>query len=217
MNSMWHRLVCLVIAWAIAMGSGAASAAAAKTGEGAHHEAIGEKDVDDPSKSNAANPTYLRTDLAIYTGIVFLIVLLVLWRFAWGPISKALDDRERHIGDNIAAAERQNQEARRLLAEYHKKLESSQAEVREILEEARRDARHTQDEILAKAREDAQRERDRAIRDIDLATQAALKTLGEKSVDLAVELAGKIVASKLSPDDHARMVKEAVTRFASRN
>jgi F-type H+-transporting ATPase subunit b len=216
MNSMWHRLVCLVIAWAIAIGSGAASAAAAKTGEGAHHEVMGEKGLDKP-ESKAADPTSLRTDLAIYTALVFLIVLLVLWRFAWGPISKALDDRERHIGDNIAAAERQNQEARRLLAEYHKKLESSQAEVREILEEARRDARHTQDEILAKAREDAQRERDRAIRDIDLATQAALKTLGEKSVDLAVELAGKIVASKLSPDDHARMVKEAVTRFASRN
>ena len=211
MSSVGRSLMCLGIALAIVAGSGAVLAAAAKTGKGGHHEAIGERDLE-----KGKDPTSIRTDLAIYTAIVFLIVLIVLWRFAWGPISKALDDRERHIADNIAAAERQNQEARRLLAEYHKKLEQAQGEVREVMEEARRDARHTHDEILVKAREEAQRERDRAIRDIDLATQAALKELGEKSVDLAVQLAGKIVATNLSGDDHARMVKEAVARFAQR-
>ncbi len=167
--------------------------------------------------AEGGGPLDFKTDLAIWTAVVFLLLFLTLRVFAWKPISEALAARERSISDNIAAAQRQNQEAKRLLAEYQKKLENSQLEVREILEEARRDARHTQEEILAKAREDAQRERDRAIRDIDLATQAALKELGEKSVNLAVQLAGKIVATNLSPDDHARMVKEAVARFASRN
>jgi len=201
--------VALILSW-----GSVHSALAAPAKEGAHGH-IGEAGISNEAKSPVGiQPEML--DLAIYTGVVFLIVLLVLWRFAWGPISKALDAREQHIADNIAAAERQNQEARRLLAEYQKKLENAQAEVREVMEEARRDARHTQEEILAKAREEANRERDRAIRDIDLATQAALKELGEKSVDLAVQLAGKIVASKLSSEDHARMVKEAVGRFAQR-
>jgi F-type H+-transporting ATPase subunit b len=188
----------------------AIAAPVAETDGKVHHAHAGEAGL----SAEATNPAALSPDLAIYTAIVFMIVLIVLWVFAWGPISRALDDRERHISDNIAAAERQNQEARRLLAEHQKKLDSVQDEVREIVEEARRDARHTHDEIIVKAREEAQRERDRAIRDIDLATQAALKELGEKSVNLAVQLAGKIVASKLSPDDHARMVKDAVARFA---
>jgi F-type H+-transporting ATPase subunit b len=201
----------LCVAFSIGYAPGPAfSAPAEKEAGGAHGGHVGEKDL----SASAKDPAHLSPDLAIYTAIVFMIVLIVLWRFAWGPISRALDDRERHIADNIGAAERQNQEARRLLGEHQKKLDSVQDEVRAIIEEARRDARHTQDEILAKAREDAQRERDRAIRDIDLATQAALKELGERSVDLAVQLAGKIVTSKLSPDDHARMVKDAVARFA---
>jgi len=185
------------------------AADAPKTAAHAAPEAIGEKDL-----SVGKDPKGIRTDLAFFTGLVFVGVMLILWRFAWGPISQGLEARERKIAEQIAAAERQNAEARRLLAEHQKKIENAQAEVREMLEEARRDARHTQEEMLAKAREEAQKERDRAIRDIDLATQAALKELGEKSVDLAVQLAGKIVAAKLSPDDHARMVKEAVARFA---
>ena len=166
-----------------------------------------------PLTPAATNILSFSEDLAIFTFIVFVIVLILLWLFAWGPISRALDERERRISDNIAAAQRQNEEARRMLVQYEKKLESAQGEVRAIMEEARRDAAHTQDEILAKAREDAQRERDRAVREIDQARQTALKELGERSVDLAVQLAGKIVASKLSPEDHARMVQDAVTRF----
>src|SRR5438067_6696110 len=77
---------------------------------------IGEKNV-------STDPTAMSPDLAVYTAVVFLIVLVVLWRFAWGPISKALIAREQYIADNIAAAERQNQEARRLLGEHQKKLE----------------------------------------------------------------------------------------------
>jgi F-type H+-transporting ATPase subunit b len=169
------------------------------------------------SAAEGAGPLSWKTDLAVWTAVVFVVLFVGLWYFAWGPIAEALEHRERHVTDNIAAAERQNQEARRLLADYQKKLDNAHLEVREVLEEARRDARHTHDEILAKAREEAQRERDRSLRDIDLATQSALKELGEKSVNLAVQLAGKIVASKLTGDDHARMVKEAVARFAQRD
>ena len=130
-----------------------------------------------PAASSAAEggggPLEFKKDLAIWTGFVFLVLFIVLRVFAWKPIAEGLEKREGHIADNIAAAERQNKEARRLLGEHQKKLDQVQDEVREIMEEARRDARHTQEEILAKAREEAQRERDRAIRDIDLATQAA--------------------------------------------
>jgi F-type H+-transporting ATPase subunit b len=199
------------LAWAAPAKTGAAEEDATSATSASGHAA--------GATAKGGLPPFLQPNayLAFWTLIVFGGLLWVLGRFAWKPLLGALQSREQHLADNLAAAERQNQEARRLLGEYQKKLDNSQAEVREILEEARRDARHTHDEILVKAREESQRERDRAVRDIDLATQSALKELGEKSVNLAVELAGKIVATKLSGDDHARMVKEAVARFASRN
>ena len=66
-------------------------------------------------------------------------------------------------------------------------------------------------DLLAKAGADA--ERVRALRDIESAADAAVKSLAERSTELAVELAGKIVQSKLTKDDHARLIEEAMAKF----
>jgi len=161
-----------------------------------------------------ASPLSFDEDLAVWSLVVFLILLVVLWKFAWGPISEGLDKREQGIADNIAAAEQKHEEAKELLVQYDKRLAEAAGEVREIIEEARRDAEHTQKEILAKATEDAQAIQDRARREIETATSAALKELSERSASLAVELAGKIVQSHLSQEDHARLIDDAVNRFS---
>jgi F-type H+-transporting ATPase subunit b len=158
-------------------------------------------------------PEEFKRDLAIYTFVVFLLLLAILWRFAWGPIIDGLEKREHGIAENIAAAERSHEQAKLMLAEYERKLAASADEVRAIIDEARRDAEHTQQEILAKARADAQAERDRSLREIETARDQALKELGERSANLAVDLAGKIVRAQLNPADHTRLIEEAMARF----
>ena len=81
------------------------------------------------------------------------------------------------------------------------------------MEEARRDAEHTKQAILAEAKAGAEAERNRALQDIETATDQALKSLAERSAELAVELAGKILQSKLSAADHARLIQEAMAKF----
>lgn len=175
------------------------------------HEEVAEGEL--PHEAGAS-PLSFDEDLAVWSLVVFLILLVVLWKFAWGPISEGLDKREQGIADNIAAAEQKHEEAKQLLVQYDKRLAEAAGEVREIIEEARRDAEHTQREILAKATEDAQAIQDRARREIETATSAALKELSERSASLAVELAGKIVQSHLSQEDHARLIDDAVNRFS---
>ena len=68
------------------------------------------------------NPLEFKTDLAIWTAVVFLIVLSLLWKFAWGPIAEGLDKREQRIADEISAAEKSNADARDLLQQYQDKL-----------------------------------------------------------------------------------------------
>jgi F-type H+-transporting ATPase subunit b len=85
--------------------------------------------------------------------------------------------------------------------------------VRAIIEEARRDAEHTQQEILAKARADASTEVERGRREIDTATAQALKQLAEHSTNLAVQLAGKIVKAELKPADHTALIEAAMSGF----
>src|SRR5262245_19415433 len=68
------------------------------------------------------NPLAVDADLAVWTFVVFVVLFLILWKFAWGPIAKALDRREHHIADNIAAAQRAQDDAKGMLAEYERKL-----------------------------------------------------------------------------------------------
>ena len=159
------------------------------------------------------NPLEVRTDMAIATLLVFLGLLAILWRFAWGPITDALVKREEGIAKSIADAEEANRDAQAILKEHEKRLADAASEVRAMLEEARRDAEHTKTEIVAEAKHAADAERGRALREIDTATNQALKSLAEKSANLAVELAGKIVQSKLSASEHSKLIEEAMNRF----
>jgi F-type H+-transporting ATPase subunit b len=161
-----------------------------------------------------AKPEEFKTDLAIYTFVVFIVLMVILRAFAWKPITKALDERERRIADDIAAAMRGHEDAKKLLAQYEARLAAAQDEVRAIIEEGRKQATHLHDEILAKAREDAVAEMNRAKRDVETARDQALQQLAETSANLAVELAGKIVHAKLDAKEHGALIDEAVRRIA---
>lgn len=154
-----------------------------------------------------------RGDLAIWTGVLFVVVLLILWKAAWGPIAQGLHNREDQIARQIAEAQRGNEEAQRLLLEYEKKLTASQDEVRVIFEQARRDAEKVGREMLEKAKEDSAAERQRALQQIETAVSAATKELADRSATMAVELAGKILGAQLKPQDHTRLIHEAVAQF----
>jgi len=159
------------------------------------------------------SPLTIEPDLAIYTFVVFFILFIVLAKFAWGPIAQGLDKREKGIADNIAAAQRSNEEAKTLLAQYEKRLSAAEDEVRTILEEARRDAEYTQQQILAKAQSEAEATRDRAVRDINAASSVAMKELAEHGSQLAVQLAGKIVGAELNSAGHTRLIQDALAKF----
>lgn len=159
------------------------------------------------------NPLNFQSDLALWTGVVFLVVLAVLWRFAWGPIAKGLEQRESRIADEIAAAERTNEDARTLLAQYEKRLAASEAEVREILERGRHDAEQLGRDLLDKAKAETHAEKERALKEIEVATSGALKELAERSANLAVDLAGKIVRNTLDAKGHSQLIEQAVADF----
>jgi F-type H+-transporting ATPase subunit b len=161
------------------------------------------------------HPLEIRTDMAVATFLVFLGLLILLWKFAWGPISLGLEKREAGIAASIRGAEDANLAAQAMLKEHEQRLADTANQVRAMLDEARRDAEQTKLQIIADAKTAAEAERARALHEIDTATVQALKSLAEKSANLAVELAGKIVKSKLSPAEHTRLIEDALSRFPS--
>ncbi|MBN1393675.1 MAG: F0F1 ATP synthase subunit B [Pirellulales bacterium] len=167
------------------------------------------------------NPITLRGlnfpgDLTIWTAVVFVVLLLVLWKFAWGPIAEGLDKRERKIADDIAAAENANRKAKELLDEYQQKLDAAGEEVRGVLEQGRKNAEKLGRALIEKAKKDAELEQQRAVERIASAAEEAAKDLADRSAALAVLLAGRIVQEKIDPKQHARLIERTVAGFGKK-
>jgi F-type H+-transporting ATPase subunit b len=174
----------------------------------------------------AAGPLDIQKSMSFWTGGLFVVLFIILYFVAWGPISSGLNKREKSIADQIAQAAEANKKAQELLAQHDKKLAETAQEVRAILDKARQDADVAAREREAKAEADAKARFERAEKEITAATSAAVKELADRSATLAVQLAGKIVSAKLNPKDHAQLIEQAVSgftvsktsgKFASRN
>jgi F-type H+-transporting ATPase subunit b len=146
----------------------------------------------------------------IWTLVIFLLVVFVLGKFAWGPILNTLQARESFIHEALATAKRDRDEAEARLREYEARLAQARAEATAIVDEGRRDA------VVVKQRieEDAQREADkrleRAKREIQIATETATKELYQLSARLAIDMAGKMIGRELTPQDHERLIAESL-------
>jgi F-type H+-transporting ATPase subunit b len=153
-------------------------------------------------------------DLTIWTIVVFLILVFVLGRYAWKPMLAGLQQREKNIQTAQEEAKRAREEAQRLRDEVQKKLDGAGAEVQTILEHGRRDAQKLSDDLMAKTRTEIQAERDRLRREIETAKDSALHELWQHSAQLATLISAKAIRRQLSPDDHRRLVDEAVAELA---
>ncbi len=162
-------------------------------------------------------PEEWKASLAIWSFVVFGMLLGILWKFAWGPICAALDQRESAVQANIDAAKEQNDKAAKLLADHEAKLAGTAEEVRSLLDNARKEAETQKASILAEAQKAADSEKNRALQEIAAAKNGALQELAEQSVDTAVGMAGSIVKKELKSDDHSSLISEALKHFPGMN
>ncbi|MFV1965272.1 MAG: F0F1 ATP synthase subunit B [Pirellulaceae bacterium] len=163
------------------------------------------------------DPSEFKSDLAIWTFVVFLCLLLLLLKFAWRPIMDGLEKRERSIAGMIDEAKASADKAAEQLRQYEAKLEAAGDKAREVLAQAQREAEGVKESIVAEAREAARRERERAVADIQTAKNVALQEITTHGVELAVTMAGRIVRRQLEPEDHAKLIREALDQLPSRN
>jgi F-type H+-transporting ATPase subunit b len=150
------------------------------------------------------------TGLMIWTLVTFGIVLLVLRRFAFGPIQQMIDERRRQITADLDAAENARTEAQQALAEYRQQLAEARKEATKIVEDARR----VGDERRAAAVADLEAEKARLMRqtqeEIQAETRQALNAIKQQFADLAVAATEKVVRARLDEAEQRRLIDEAL-------
>lgn len=149
-------------------------------------------------------------DLGIWTLVVFLILVLVLRKFAWGPILEGLDKREK----DIAAAVEDSRKAREEAAAARQSVAEEQARSSEraaqIVEKARRDAAELESKRKAEFDAEIAAEKERFYREKNMARDQAIKEMWTQSAQLATLISSKVIGRQLSPDDHRNLVDEAL-------
>jgi F-type H+-transporting ATPase subunit b len=164
-------------------------------------------------EGGGANPFAGDVGNAVWTLVIFVLVLVVLGKFAWGPILGALQKREDFIRDSLEQAKRDRDEAAKQLAGYEKRLAESKAEASAIVDEGRRDAEVLKGKIEAKAKAEADVMVERAKREIGLATDTARKELYDLAAKLATDVASRVIGEELDAAKHERLIAESIEQI----
>ncbi|MBX9680795.1 MAG: F0F1 ATP synthase subunit B [Gemmataceae bacterium] len=190
-----------IVTFFLLVGTGPAYAAdpAHKTGETASADAHHKDGLLD-----------FKIDTGIWAAVVFLVLLLVLRKAAWGPMLEGLKKREESIKGAVEEAKRLREESARSEAAFKKQLDDAYAQIPKLLDEARRDAQAMAEEMRAKAAAEIQTERQRLHRELETARDQALHELWSQSATLATLISTKAIGRSMNADDHRRLVDEAV-------
>ena len=151
-------------------------------------------------------PFTIEEGLVLWTVVVFLALLLLLWRFGWPAILKSVEEREARIAKQLGDAEKANVEAARLLEEQKRALTAARAETQEILARAKGVAQKEREQLLAKTREEQDQLLERARREIVSEKEKAILALRREAVDLSIAAASKLVETNLDSDANRRLV-----------
>lgn len=147
---------------------------------------------------------------AIAAVLVFLVLLGILGKWAWGPIVQQLKRREEAIATAVEHAQRREKKAEALLKQYEARLEDVEAEAREIIATGRQGAAAERDELIAAARQEARKAAEDAQGEIERARRAALRDLQHSTAQLATDIAGQVLRQALTPEEQGRLLEESL-------
>ena len=154
--------------------------------------------------------------LFIWTIVVFLVLLTLLAKFAWGPLLKALEQRQAAIRKSLDDAQQAKQELERLQQQSEKIIRDARVEADAIISRSRGDAERLREEMKQKARAEADTIVKSAERQIQLETGRALQQIRREAADLSVLIASKIIQRNISKEDNERLIDETIRQVESR-
>ncbi len=157
------------------------------------------------------------TNEIIWGGLAFVVLLLVMWKYALPPVRNMMKQREDRIRDDLERAEQARTEAEGELANYRRQVADARNEAARIIEEARQSADEVKRQIQAQAEADAGEIRARAQEDIRLASDRAQAELQGRVAELSIELAEKIVERNLDRDTQLALVESYIGQVGNGN
>jgi len=154
--------------------------------------------------------------MLFWTTVSFVLLLLLLKRYALPGIMEVLENRRQRIKDDLESAERLRLEAAAVKAEHEAQLKASRAAADEVIAKAQEKAQKRLAENEARMKEEADRIVADAQRTIAQERTQAVTDLRALAADLAVTAAEKFIATGLDEATQRRLVEESLTELEAR-
>lgn len=175
--------------------------------------------AEDAPKGGSAGGTEFKLEIDPFAVAMalgtFLLLLLVLSKFAWKPILAGLKQREETIRKAVDDAQAASDRAQATMKQYEGRLAHAAEEAKAILEEAKRDAQALKASIETDARHSAEATTQRAVKEIEQARLAAWDSIVKDAARLATETASRIIGKQLDAQGHAGLVEQVVGQIQS--
>ncbi len=146
--------------------------------------------------------------LAFWIALVFGFLIWILGRYAWGPITSAMQEREETIDASIKRAEKALAEAKQIQSDNQKARREAEQEAQLILRETREEEERVRSEEVAKTRAKIQQMQAQAQAEIERQKESALQDLRAEVADLAIQAAEKILGENLNDQRQRRLVDD---------
>jgi F-type H+-transporting ATPase subunit b len=158
----------------------------------------------------AGGLTDIDATLFYSTLVLFLVFAFVLAKFAWKPLLQMIEEREKGIREAVDSAQKASTDAQALLDKHKEMLRQAGREREEIIRKALQESESLKADLESKARAEGEQLIQRAKEQVEREKNAAIQELRSHVADLAIEAAGRIVTSSLTPEAQRKLVEEFV-------
>ena len=152
----------------------------------------------------------------IWVWAIFLLLLAILWKFAWKPLLAAVEAREKRISDSLQRAEEVQRAAAEIAARQEAALAESHAKAKSVLDDARAQAEEYRRREAERAKQEAEAFLDRAKKEIALEEGRARESLRREVVEMSLEAASRVLGRTVNSDDDRRLAESLDAEVRSR-
>ena len=150
------------------------------------------------------------TSTIFWSIVVFIMVIIVLWRFVLKPINNMMIKRKEEIREKIDEADRQSAESQKYLEEQKKNIDRSIIEAKRIIDEGKDAAKKIREEIEAKAGDKSRAMIKEALAEIQSEKNRSLNEVKNEIVEIALAASQKIVSKSLSAQEHKKLIEDSL-------
>lgn len=161
-------------------------------------------------------PTTTLTTIA-FVSISFLLLMLLIKKFAWGPITKMLDERAEKIANEIDGAEQAQVDAQALVKQRQDELTASKAEAASIIKKAKQNAETNAESIINEGKREVKNYREKAEKELAMEREQIIESARREVADLSIQIANKILKKELNEETHKELINSYIEGLGSQD